>query len=68
VFKLLAKGFNTGFFDMVELNIAKSPTTDRIMKNLSSSVLVDIGNTIKIIGGILKKLKNCKDSSVNNLF
>ncbi len=32
--RLVAKGFNTGFFDMVELRIAKKPMTHRIMKNV----------------------------------
>jgi hypothetical protein len=30
--KLSANGFNTGFFDIVELRMAKAPITQRIMK------------------------------------
>ena len=35
--KLFAKGFKTGFFDIVELNMANKPTTHRILKKASST-------------------------------
>ncbi len=33
VFRLSAKGFKTGFFDIVELSMATAPTMHRMMKN-----------------------------------
>ena len=44
--RLMAKGFSTGSFDMVELKIAKAPMTQRIKKYGSVRAFLDFANCI----------------------
>jgi hypothetical protein len=48
--KLVAKGFNTGFFDMVELRIANKPIAHSVKKNAFDAHLVfNMPNQLKAL-------------------